>query len=1113
MPSEQRLNRAPAEVAAPILTIRLLGGFSVVREHPGAVSDKWRRPSARTIVKLLALARGHRMTRDEVMHICWPDVDPEAARSSLRVALHAVRHALEPERRPRAPSSYLLGDGDLLLLSPDTVEVDVECVEREAAAALDAEDADGLSRVSEALTAELLPEDRYTEWVEPHRRELARLRRQLGLKLAEVQMASGQPGAATIPLERLLAGDESDEELSRALIGAYAAAGQPRRAAERYRRLRTVLSEELGTTPAAETDELYRTLLGEGRSGVSGLVAGGPAPSPALPVSIRRAPDTPLRGRDRALADLLEGLPGEDADLGAESSGLLTLVSGEIGIGKTRLVAEAARKVAAGGSVILWGAAYEAEGPLPYGPFADALASWFAGRDPGERAAAVASHPELADLLPGSGAAPAVSPATDEERARLFRAFRSLLIDIAGPFPMLVVLDDLHFADLGTLRLLHHLVRTAHDARVQFVATYREDDVATTGVPEWRTLLAALTRQGRSRRVELMRLPRADCDRVVLDIARTEAYRSHGGPRPFKQETLTNVYELSRGNPLFAVEIVRSLQQQSPDLREHEIAPPETVRELVAARLALASPPAQGLLGVLAAAGGAISTVEVADVAADGLNPGLREPALSDEIDDLVASHDVEECDVVLAGRRVPGLTFRHPVIGLAVYDQLGSSRRRRLHQALAGAVRQHRPEAVDALAHHLDRAGDPAAALWLRRAAERAAALHADDSADRYYAALVSRLDADGVGFEQTVTPRIAWAQVLIRRTRYAAADRLLRQVLDQVHVDHPDRGRAAIVLAEVLGREGHPQEGIDLLDAEVELADAPVSVLAADGYLARAVLRFALGQYDEGLGAADKAIAAAAGIDEAARVGVVGQAEQVRAACLLLGHRHADARLAAERALDAGEQSGDLALQTKALSTLREIAMLAGRLADAMVFARRSHAVAEHLGDPAGLSFERANLGMLQLTLGDSESARRTARSALATARAYDAAWCLPYALLCLGEVELWTGSLERPDLAERLLTEAEEVAAGQGNTPAAAAARILLARLDVQRGHPRVALARLSDPPGLEQEAPSTVPAVRASALLATVRPRPPARSPEPRCRRLAPLKTGRAKPRLG
>src|SRR5262245_10298186 len=108
----------------PLLRLRLLGGFRAGRDSGPPLAERWTRPSAQVLVKLLAVAPDHQLHREAAIAACWPEADLESGIRSLRVALHAARRALEPELEARSPSAYLTTDGAMLRLEPDTVWID-----------------------------------------------------------------------------------------------------------------------------------------------------------------------------------------------------------------------------------------------------------------------------------------------------------------------------------------------------------------------------------------------------------------------------------------------------------------------------------------------------------------------------------------------------------------------------------------------------------------------------------------------------------------------------------------------------------------------------------------------------------------------------------------------------------------------------------------------------------------------------------------------------------------------------------------------------------------------------------------------------------------------------
>ncbi|MFK0194348.1 ATP-binding protein [Kitasatospora sp. NPDC090308] len=1017
-----------------MLRLHLFGGFRAERDSGPPLAERWPRPSARTLVKVLALAPGHCLHREEVMELCWPDAEPQSAAGSLRVALHAARHALEPELAPRAASSYLKTDGALLLLDP-AVWIDADHAEQAAQDALADGRVEQLADAISQFTGELLPEDRYAHWMEARRTRLAQLREQLLLRLAAAHLDQGKHTDAAACAEQVLATSPAEELAHRLLIDACLRQGQRRRALRQYHRCREALDTELGIRPGPETERLHRAAL-----------APAPAFVPAattLPARLRSAAPARLHGRESELSRLL-----------APAGPPVRLLTGEAGIGKTRLAAEAARRAAADGTAVLWGSGQDAEDHTPYGVFAAALDGWLAEHDPAERARVGAEYPELAAFLPSLGQVPTgADRSPEEERDRLFRAGAALLGDLAATRPVLVVLDDLHAADTGSHQLLGHLARRAHDRRtpLRFLATYREEEL--TDGDARRRAVAALLRQQLAVKEELGRLGEA----AVLAAVRDATGRA---PRP-------EVWELSLGNPLFALELARGTDPGSDQDR-----PPAGVRDLVGERLVRLDPHARRFVEALSVAGGEAALAELLDVAEHGLHPPVTGAAAADAVEHAIAAALVEERQVVIAGRAEPGLAFRHPLVRLTCYEQLSAVRRRQLHASYAQAVQRRRPDAVDALASHFTRADDPRAAEYLRRAAERAAALHANDTADRYYRDLVARLDADAA------RARLAHSQVLRRMGEPGRAAEVLRTALAEFRSrgDHDDTVATAAHLAEALFRAGELDEALTVLAAHPPV-DGTGPEARALHHLARSNLDKTQGRYQQAYEAARRAQHPAELVP-----GPTGQLLQARshamqAINLGLAGRFGEAREAGDRALAPAQAYGDPVLLGSVLSTLRENARRHGRLHDAVRFGRRALDHARQSGDPVATAFEQLNLAELHLLLEENDTAAQYAEAAV-TAADWDDAWSLPYALAVLARVLLRTGDRPRAAaLLERAGTPHDEQARHEVRR-----ARALFA---LRADDPAAALAALGD--GAAVQAPE----LAAYAHLAAGRPAEAAR----------------------
>ncbi|MEV0093074.1 AAA family ATPase [Streptomyces sp. NPDC050738] len=975
------------------------------RDSGPPLAERWPRPSARALVKLLAVSPGHSLHREQAMDICWPDADPHSATGSLRVALHAARRAMEPELAPRAASSYLLGDGALLRLDPRTVWIDADHAESLAGSALGDGGSKALASALAAFAGELLPEDRYAVWAEARRERLRSLRERVLLGLAEAHLSEGAPEEAAAAAEQVLVTSPAEEQAHQVLIDAYARQGLRRKAVRQYHLCREALDAELGVRPGPETEQLHQ----------SALSASAPVPrpsAPVLPAAIRNPAPAPLRGRD----DLLRALLSPDTPP-------VHLLTGEAGLGKTRLVGEAARRAAAEGTAVLWGAGHDAEGHTPYGAFAEALDGWLADRPAAERARAGAEYPELASLLPSLGQVRSLADRSpEEERDRLFRATAGLLGELAAVRPVLVVLDDLHAADAGSFQLLSHLARRAADSGApwRFAVTCREEELAETD-PR-RTGLAALVRQGLARRVALTRLDRDACLAVAADVG-----------------TATDrVWELSLGNPLFAVELARSSGASTA---------PDTVRQLVAERLGRIAPAARRMVEALSASGGETSLSEVLDVAGRGLRLSGAEAA--DALDAAIGASLVVERQVVVAGRPEAGLAFRHPIVRLTCYEQLSTVRRRQLHSAFAEAVLRHRPDAVDALASHFARADDPRAAEYLRRAAERAAALYANDTADRYYRDLVARLDVDAA------RARLAHSHVLRRMGHFAEAAEALREALAEFgrRGEHDDEVLAAAHLAETLVKARTPRAGMEILRSYPP-GPGTAAEPAATHHTSRSVVYFVQGRYEEGYTAAGQALDSARGVAGPAGQHLAARALAIQASNLGLAGRLAEARAAADRALAPAEAYGDPTLLTSVLSILRENARRGGRLREAISTGQRALELAERSGDPTAKAFERANLAELHLLCEEFDEALTHAEEAVRGAES-NGEWCLAYALAALARVRMRTGGEAE---AAELLERAEKAATDRNDRQAHHEARTARIELALREGQSAEALRLL-------------------------------------------------------
>ncbi|MBT2389777.1 tetratricopeptide repeat protein [Streptomyces sp. ISL-1] len=308
--------------------IGLLGGLRVTVADRHVAAGAWRLRKARSVLKLLALTPGHRLHRDRLYDLLWPDLDAEAASNNLHQVLHAVRRALATAG---TPGDVVVLRDDMVVLGPEGgVRVDLDELE-EATRRASAGGSPADYRAALALAEhELLPEDTFESWTREARGAIHVRRTGLRLGLAEALEQEGHAAEAVEVLQALIADDELNEPGNRALMRVLASAGRRRESLAVYEQLRDALRSDTGSDPDPQTREVYRTLLA---GSVEEPAERGPVHRHNLPAQM-----TSFIGREREIAEVEELLA---------RSKLLTL-TGPGGCGKTRLaLAVAARHVEA----------------------------------------------------------------------------------------------------------------------------------------------------------------------------------------------------------------------------------------------------------------------------------------------------------------------------------------------------------------------------------------------------------------------------------------------------------------------------------------------------------------------------------------------------------------------------------------------------------------------------------------------------------------------------------------------------------------------------------------------------------------------------------------------
>jgi DNA-binding SARP family transcriptional activator/class 3 adenylate cyclase len=393
----------------------------------------------------------------------------------------------------------------------------------------------------------------------------------------------------------------------------------------------------------------------------------------------------------------------------------VVMLAGEPGIGKTRLVTEFARTAHDDGATVLAGSCHE-ETHVPHHPFVQALRHYIACCPPAElavqvtprRAQLAAILPELEDARSPYGP---TGLGAEQERFRLFEAVSSLLGDAAHLRPLVLFLDDLHWADQSSLLLLRHLARSAKGAPLMVLGTYRPVEVG-----EEHPLADALAELRRSRTVERLALSGLGEGEVAELIAGRTGLKA-------PSEFVRRVAERSEGNPFFIEELLHDVDAQSDwDVAAGGV--PDSVRDLLLRRLRGMGDDCRQALSVAAVAG--------REFELDVLERVLEHPR--DRLIDLV--EEAIGADVLVEPAQSVGrLSFSHALFRETIYEQLSATRKAAIHGRIAAAIEEtptDRPdERAGTLAYHYRAAGELRKAFdYHRRAATAAERVHAQETA-----------------------------------------------------------------------------------------------------------------------------------------------------------------------------------------------------------------------------------------------------------------------------------------------------------------------------------------------------------------------------------------------
>ncbi|NOZ30064.1 MAG: tetratricopeptide repeat protein [Chloroflexi bacterium] len=901
------------------------------------------------------------VSRQRLCFLFWPNVPESSARRNLTHLLTHLRRALpDPE--------ILQTSEDFVALDPRRVWSDTASFERwrvalprEPQPLREVEDLEALQRAVELYGGPFLADfslpanPEFEMWAAQERRSWERIYLEALEALLEGWTARGEYDAAIACARRYLETDELAEDVHRRLMALYAAVGDRGAALRQFERCVAVLERELGVSPLPETRAIYQEILD-----------GHPPPlqRPVVSPAWTTLPslEVPLMGRDEAWQLLEQAYARARAGHGG-----VVLISGEAGIGKSRLMQDFATRLQ-GQALVLVGTGHFGARTTPYQPLVEALRPVLSdgkrGRgDGGSSSASIPSllHtvspvwlaeasrllPELQERIPDL---PRLLPSEPEEaRPRLFEALCRIVLGLAdGPRPVLLCLDDLHWADSATLDWLAYLACRIHGRRLLILGAYRCEEADALG-----GLRHSLARAGRLSELGLTGLDAETVLRLLRHLV---------GPIPGDEALARRLQQATGGNPFYLLETVRALleaNQPLADLTHLENFPlSDPVRQALEARLSHLSPRARQILE----AGAILGTSFDFDLVR--LTAGRGELETLDGLDELVARQLLVE--------EASGYRFQHDLTRRAVEVGLSPVRRQLLHRRAGRAWEQLRPDAAATLAYHFDAGGEVAKALrYYAQAAQQATELFAWQEAEEYQSralALLHQLDpacSDPTCLAQRGRMLADRAHLRFLQGRLADRDADLAEMaaLAEESGDDGLRLQALIHRARYLNLDGRYEEAIATAEEGIALAERMDDASARSCLLAQlGFAHYFRGEYQ----AAMEPLLAALALepaDPAAR----GEVLSVLSYAYYLIADY-------ERSLDYRRQAlsirSELGLLARVAEDLTDMGILhtrLNRLPEAEQYLTRALSLAREIGSQPAESYALNNLGNLHYLRGD--------------------------------------------------------------------------------------------------------------------------------------------------
>ena len=677
------MDRVRLEGHTPVIRIYLLGQCRLERwnrsEWQEVHEAAWQQRRIRTFLGCLLSVPSRMLGREQVMEALWPETDLETAANRLNITVHSLRQLLEPDLARPANSSLLRLEHDIFrFASQQRVWLDADHFEMLLQQALQTQElSERESLLEEAMAlyrGDFLQGEQIASWVTVRRETLQRKWFGVLLALADSYMEKEAFVQALALLEKLLQAYPAHEAAACRLMRVLALQGSRTEALLAYRRLEATLWKFYGAEPLPETRALYEQLQSSGQVG---------AMHPRLPLPVARGTRCHFVGREYEYQRILEQADALQSDKEGFPHSLF--LTGEPGIGKTRLAEEVSRALSERGWAILWNKVYEQEQTVSYRLWIDVLRQ-LSGLEQVQGMERVLRE-TLSGLLLSS--APSWSARVARERFSLTETLLECLYLAGQKAPILLIFDDLHYADRASIEVFATIVRRVWLQPVLLLGTCNPlTDGEENGL---QMLIRDLQAEQRAWHLELKPLPSEQIGRLL---------------RRCSPAIQRSILEYAHGNPFFAIEFIHAIQEMEQQQGENEIlytlkfgSLPSTIAAAVDLRLEKLSEQCRQVLSKVAVLDHPFpfELVALMTQGQGGLSQMLEEALQAGIL--LVEKQGEQEL-----------YRFAHPLFGKRLYERLSAARQASLHrlagEALSRLYKQDEEEVWCTISYHLLKGG-----------------------------------------------------------------------------------------------------------------------------------------------------------------------------------------------------------------------------------------------------------------------------------------------------------------------------------------------------------------------------------------------------------------------